>query len=292
MAEHLSGEHSGGDIDSMVRSHSIDRSLRPNTAATNEDGEDLEVEDWMLQSWKKSADDVQLMDVKAANAACRRSGKPLKEMDVLFIGTKDVGKTAVVDWLRTKKFVQRHKQNKGTRGVVPGFIGAKIRNEHYLVSLIDTSGEEEFRSVAPTFYRNGNGAMVIYDLTNLDSLKDVAKWHLEVMKHSKGHEDTPCVLIGNKTDLLSHENDRHKIVNGINTAKDLGMSFYFQTSAKNGAGIEEAMKTMISLIDESCSEASATVRASNSAQGGSLRIEQSTNLQSVPGESSCGCDIL
>jgi small GTP-binding protein len=49
--------------------------------------------------------------------------------------------------------------------------GVKVR-----LQIWDTAGQERFRSMAPMYYRGANAAILVYDLTNLDSLADIKVW--------------------------------------------------------------------------------------------------------------------
>lgn len=49
--------------------------------------------------------------------------------------------------------------------------GVKVR-----LQIWDTAGQERFRSMAPMYYRGANAAILVYDLTNQDSLADIKVW--------------------------------------------------------------------------------------------------------------------
>jgi Ras-related protein Rab-21 len=56
--------------------------------------------------------------------------------------------------------------------------------------------------VAPTFYRNANAALIVFDITSVQSFKNIQDWVLEL----KEKVDNPMVLcvVGNKIDLAKN----------------------------------------------------------------------------------------
>ena len=67
-----------------------------------------------------------------------------------------------------------------------------------MASLIQ-AGQESFKSITRSYYRNAIGAVVCYDVTNKESFKSVQKW-IEEVKES-GNEHLQFILVGNKSDL-------------------------------------------------------------------------------------------
>lgn len=60
------------------------------------------------------------------------------------------------------------------------------------------AGQESFKAITRGYYRNAIGAVVVYDIANLDSFVHVGKW-LEEAK-ANGLSGLTFVLVGNKSD--------------------------------------------------------------------------------------------
>nr|TKS11505.1 hypothetical protein D5086_0000072380 [Populus alba] len=53
----------------------------------------------------------------------------------------------------------------------------------------DTAGQERYHSLAPMYYRGAAAAVVVYDITSMDSFERAKKWVIELQRQ------------GNKVDL-------------------------------------------------------------------------------------------
>ena len=40
----------------------------------------------------------------------------------------------------------------------------------------DTAGQEKYNAVAPVYYRDAVGAIIVYDITSTESFEKVKKW--------------------------------------------------------------------------------------------------------------------
>ena len=67
------------------------------------------------------------------------------------------------------------------------------------LQIWDTAGQDHFRSVTRSYYRNAAGAIVVYDVTNRQSFVDVTRW-LEDCR-ANGNAQMVMALVGNKIDL-------------------------------------------------------------------------------------------
>jgi GTPase SAR1 family protein len=83
--------------------------------------------------------------------------------------------------------------------------------------------------------RNADGAFIAYDITNLQSFKDVEYW-LEQIKLSS-NDDIIIYLLGNKKDLENKRIIDEKT--GKNKAKILGINNFFEVSAKTKENLTE-----------------------------------------------------
>ena len=69
------------------------------------------------------------------------------------------------------------------------------------LNIWDTAGQERFHALGPIYYRDSNGAILVYDVKDPDSLSKVKVWVKELKKMLG---DSVCLaIVGNKTDLLS-----------------------------------------------------------------------------------------
>lgn len=66
-------------------------------------------------------------------------------------------------------------------------------------SALSQAGQESFKSITRSYYRNAVGAVVVYDVTNRESFVHVQRW-IEEVKES-GNETMQFILVGNKSDL-------------------------------------------------------------------------------------------
>eukprot|EP01105_Mastigella_eilhardi_P026948 TRINITY_DN800_c0_g1_i2.p3 TRINITY_DN800_c0_g1~~TRINITY_DN800_c0_g1_i2.p3 ORF type:complete len:141 (+),score=36.60 TRINITY_DN800_c0_g1_i2:367-789(+) len=71
------------------------------------------------------------------------------------------------------------------------------------LELWDTAGQERYRSLAHMYYRGASLAVIVYDITKMDSFESLKRWVEELHEHAS--TDIMLALVGNKSDLV---NDR------------------------------------------------------------------------------------
>ncbi|KAA8905522.1 hypothetical protein TRICI_005269 [Trichomonascus ciferrii] len=97
------------------------------------------------------------------------------------------------------------------------------------LQLWDTAGQERFRTLIPSYIRDSNVAVVVYDITS--------KW-IDDVKAERGSQ-VIVVLVGNKTDL----GDKRQVSEeeGESKAKQVG-AIFIETSAKAGYNVKNLFK--------------------------------------------------
>uniref|UniRef100_A0A1I8H8K8 Ras-related protein Rab-18 n=1 Tax=Macrostomum lignano TaxID=282301 RepID=A0A1I8H8K8_9PLAT len=63
------------------------------------------------------------------------------------------------------------------------------------IQLWDTAGQERFRSLAKSYFRRADGALLIYDCTDEGSFVGVRDWLLEIRESS--NSEIPVMLVAN-----------------------------------------------------------------------------------------------
>uniref|UniRef100_A0A8C4HUE3 RAB6B, member RAS oncogene family a n=1 Tax=Dicentrarchus labrax TaxID=13489 RepID=A0A8C4HUE3_DICLA len=111
------------------------------------------------------------------------------------------------------------------------------------LQLWDTAGQERFRSLIPSYIRDSTVAVVVYDITNVNSFQQTSKW-IEDVRTERG-SDVIIMLVGNKTDLA----DKRQITieEGEQRAKELSVMF-IETSAKTGYNVKQLFRRVAAAL--------------------------------------------
>ena len=116
-------------------------------------------------------------------------------------------------------------------------FGAKTINidgQEIRIQIWDTAGMENFKSITRSYYKNSICALIVYDISNKDSFKNVLNWIEDCKVFSP--KNILLVLIGNKCDL--EEKRQVSKEEGKKVAEENNMIF-FETSAKDNINIDE-----------------------------------------------------
>ena len=115
-----------------------------------------------------------------------------------------------------------------------------VNNVSATVNIWDTAGQERFHALGPIYYRDSNGALLVYDVQDQDSLTKVKVWVKELRKMLGNN--VCLAIVGNKVDLLTG-NDKIQMSNDLivqaqEYAQTAGATHHL-TSAKTNFGIDD-----------------------------------------------------
>ncbi|KAF8926565.1 Rab-like protein 2A, partial [Haplosporangium bisporale] len=116
---------------------------------------------------------------------------------VVLIGESSVGKTNILSRFTQNQFSL---ESKSTIGIE--FSTAKsieIDGKVLKAQIWDTAGQERYRAITSAYYRGAVGALLVYDISNMNSFKKLERWLQELQDHADSN--TVIMLIGNKSDL-------------------------------------------------------------------------------------------
>ena len=162
----------------------------------------------------------------------------------IIIGNSGVGKSNITIRFLYDKFMDNFVP---TIGVEYGAKNVVIDNKTYRVQIWDTAGQEKYRSITRAYYTNCSCAIVVYDITNEQSFKDVQNWVNDCKKHTKN--SLLFVLIGNKLDLDLRDQRIITYEEGVRFANEKGMLF-FEVSALTGENVEQSFVSILKNISE------------------------------------------
>lgn len=154
---------------------------------------------------------------------------------VILVGHSNVGKTSIMNRFIYNTFGPYHHPTIGA-----SFYGRKIKHlDHEItINYWDCCGSSRMSDLTPLFFKNAKIAMIVYDVTNAESLEHAL---MQVKQVREQLENIVIILVGNKTDLT-----RVIVYDDVmRIAKQLQFH-YRECSAATSAGIKE----LFEFVDE------------------------------------------
>lgn len=151
---------------------------------------------------------------------------------VVLLGEGRVGKTSIL-----LRYIRGEYDDKQVSTLQASYLDKKIvvDNKAVQLSLWDTAGQERFHALGPIYYRDADGALLVYDITDEQSFVKVKTWVRELRKIVGN--DIAITIAGNKIDL---EKNRHVVEkDALEYAESVGAAHY-HTSAKLNKGLDDA----------------------------------------------------
>ena len=159
-----------------------------------------------------------------------------KTFKILTIGESGVGKTCILRRFVENKFLKNHLATIGIDFKTKTLI---INKQEIKLKIWDTAGQERFRNITTQYYKGADGIVLIYDVTDDASYEKIRDWMEQILANTK-REDIGLVLLGNKCDMEPRAVSEEQ---GNKLAEELNVN-YFETSALNGNGINEAFESL------------------------------------------------
>ena len=151
---------------------------------------------------------------------------------MIVVGDAGVGKSCLTSKASKGIFEETYA---ATRGFEFLAFNVKLNDKVVKLQIWDTCGQEIYRSLISSFYKNSSLAMMVYAINNKESFTHIESWLKEVKLQS--NPDVKIFLIGNKSDL---EEERKVSKEEANIFKEEnGINFFSETSAKSGINAKE-----------------------------------------------------
>jgi small GTP-binding protein len=158
----------------------------------------------------------------------------------IIVGNSAVGKSCLLLQFDEGRFQPIHDV---TVGVTFSIKMVKIDGQDVKVQIWDTAGQEIFRSITRSYYRDSACAIIVYDITDRISFEKIEDWIRDV--RNLAPPDCLLVLCGNKLDLATSR------VIATSQGQDLadrhGLLF-FETSASTGENVAKAFGESVQAV--------------------------------------------
>lgn len=120
-----------------------------------------------------------------------------------------------------------------TVGIDYGVKPVSVDGIHVRVNFWDVSGRSEFQDIRVEFYKDTQGVMLVYDVSDPQSFSSLDHWLAEATQFGMPR-DLPVVVCANKVDKVRRVSEEE----GRAWAQPRGYA-YFETSAASGANISD-----------------------------------------------------
>lgn len=159
-----------------------------------------------------------------------------------------------------------------------------VSNKTVSIAIWDTAGQERFHPLGPIYYRDANGALLVYDITDKESFTKVKNWMKELRK-IVGNDILVCI-VGNKCDL--EKSRQVSDAEAEEYAASVGAA-HFKTSAKTGRGVEEAFLHLAkSMLEKSTQQQQKSLlNKAHLRQRSTITVEDSDKDQSAAASGGC-----
>jgi len=163
-------------------------------------------------------------------------------LKLLTAGEGGVGKTTLLHRYVEGKFSQSTKM---TIGVEFFLKEVEVDSQQCTLQLWDFGGQERFRFLLESYVLGAKGALLMFDLTRIQTLENLEQW---VKLVRKGDPNLPILFVGTKLDLkedIMVDDDYAR-----NFLEELNLFDYIKISSKTGHNVQEAFNLLTRRILE------------------------------------------
>jgi len=183
------------------------------------------------------------------------SAKQIQKISMVVIGDTGVGKSCLLLQFVDRRFSSVHDL---TIGVDFGSRIIDLNGEKVKLQIWDTAGQESFRSIARSYYRDAAGALLVFDVTRRETFGHLTRWLEEARQFANSNI---CItLVGNKADVVAKRVIQRAEAQAF--ADENGL-LYVEASAKSAEGVDEAFMRTAECVWEQMKTGNFSRRSTN-----------------------------
>ncbi|XP_023028986.1 ras-related protein Rab-18-B [Leptinotarsa decemlineata] len=161
----------------------------------------------------------------------------LTTLKILIIGESGVGKSSLL-----LRFTEDNFDPEQTLTIGVDFKTKKLNIDGNTVKLAiwDTAGQERFRTLTPSYYRDAQGAILVFDVSSYATFAKLETWLSELETYST-KSNIIKMIVGNKIDVDKREVSRDEAMKFARRHQTL----YIEASAKTKDGVQSAFEELV-----------------------------------------------
>ncbi|XP_015509547.2 ras-related protein Rab-18-B [Neodiprion pinetum] len=164
----------------------------------------------------------------------------LTTLKLLMIGETNVGKSSILLRFTEDEF---NENMQSTVGMDYKTKQITIDGNTVKLAIWDTAGQERFRTLTPSYYRDGQGAILMFDVTDRHTFTKLETWLNELNTYCN-KIDIVKMVVGNKNDLPNREVSMEE---GLEFARR-HQTLYIESSAKTADGVRCCFEELVEKI--------------------------------------------
>lgn len=183
-----------------------------------------------------------MIDMACCGKSKAPASAPLEKFNVILVGNPNVGKTSLLHRFANEVFMESPEEiANATVGVDVIHKELEYNGQQVKLAIFDTGGQERYKDLTVSYYRNASVVICVFDLNNKESFTAIEGWYKEINLYCKN--TTKRILVANKTDLEQ-----------VVTQEELdqaAMSYYpkpdlvLKSSAKKGENVTEVFTSWL-----------------------------------------------
>ena len=202
---------------------------------------------------------------------------------IIIIGDQNVGKSSITIRGAKNLFNEVYTPTVGFEFIT---FNVRINDQIVKLQIWDTCGQERYRSLISSFYRNSCLAIIVYAIDSQNSFENVEDWIDEIK--SQTNPNIKIFLIGNKKDLENQRCVDKNIAEQI--VKEHNLDFFMETSAKTGENTQKLFVVAAKiLLDEYRKYQNGSDRDKSSVTLTTENKEVLEEITEKPEKSKCSC---
>ena len=139
------------------------------------------------------------------------------EYKFILLGDSSVGKSSIFKRLLGNSFSKNQISTLGTEKAILNFDDLEIdknTRQNFKIVLFDTAGQERYRAITKSYFRDSQGIVLIYSIVDEESFKYIEAW-LDSIKDSLSdwkRSGYIVMLLGNKLDIAEENKEQRMIL--------------------------------------------------------------------------------
>ena len=180
-------------------------------------------------------DDIDLVKVDYPIKYVKDEREKISEIKIALLGDSNTGKTSFLNNLNEKNIANMT----STVGIENTIFFAYIKNKKYKIKIVDTAGQEKFRSLTSNYIKDMDGFLLFFDVTYKGYFISIDYWKNFINDNNLSKE---IILLGNKID---ERNKREVKKSKVKEYAENNNIKYIECSCKSHINIYEILNEII-----------------------------------------------